>query len=87
MTLENNSSTIHVDIKSEVRFLENNEMQYSIKELRARNNETQAAVAKSIGITTQTYCAWEKDISGVAVSKVSALARHFKVKLSQIKID
>lgn len=62
-----------------------NEMQFSVKELRARMNETQGQVASAIGITPQTYCAWEKDISNVAVSKVRALAEHFGVTINQIK--
>ena len=59
-------------------------MQYSLKELRARKNETQAETAEALGISTQTYNAGEKDISGVAVSKVVAVARHFGVSLSDI---
>jgi DNA-binding XRE family transcriptional regulator len=59
-------------------------MQYSLKELRARKNETQQQTAEALGISTQTYCAWEKDISNVAVSKVMAVARHFDVSLSDI---
>lgn len=62
-----------------------NEMQFSVKELRARKNETQEQVANKIGISSQTYCSWEKDISNVAVSKVRALAEHFGVTLNQIK--
>lgn len=63
------------------------EMQYSIKELRARKNETQAQTAAAVGVSTQTYNAWEKNISNVSVSKVNALAIHFGVKLSQIFLD
>lgn len=61
-----------------------NEQQFSLKELRARKRETQAQVASSLGISTQTYCAWEKDISRVAVSKVQAIADYFDVRLGQI---
>lgn len=60
------------------------ELQFSLKELRARKNETQEQVAGNLGISTQTYCAWEKDISNVAVSKVQAVANYFDVKLGQI---
>ena len=60
-------------------------MQFSVKELRARKNETQEQVANKICISPQTYCSWEKDISNVAVSKVRALAEHFGVTLNQIK--
>ena len=57
---------------------------FSLKELRARKNETQEQVAKNIGISPQTYNAWEKDISNVAVSKVQALAKYFGVSLEDI---
>lgn len=58
--------------------------QYTLKELRARKNMTQEQVAKELGISTQTYNAWEKDISGVAVSKVIAVANFFGVSLGEI---
>jgi DNA-binding XRE family transcriptional regulator len=32
----------------------------------------------------QTYNAWEKDVSNVAVSKVQALANYFGVRLGDI---
>lgn len=60
------------------------ETQYSLKELRARKNLTQEQTAKDLGISTQTYCAWEKNISNVAVSKVQAVADYFGVKIGQI---
>ena len=61
-------------------------MQYSLKELRARKNWTQKETAAKLGISVQTYNAWEKDISHVAVGKVIAVADLFDVKLSEIKI-
>ena len=60
-------------------------MQYSLKELRARKNKTQEQVANDLGISVQTYNAWEKDISNVAVSKVLALANYFGVALGDVK--
>ena len=60
------------------------DMKYTIKELRARKNETQTQVARALGISTQTYNAWEKDISNVSVSKVYALADYFGVKIGDI---
>lgn len=57
---------------------------YSLRELRARKNKTQRQVAADLGISTTTYCAWEKDISQVAVSKVQAVADYFGVALGQI---
>lgn len=58
--------------------------QYTIKELRARKNVTQAEAAKALGISTQTYCAWERDISNVSVSKVIAVADYYGVSLGEI---
>lgn len=57
---------------------------YTLKELRARYNKTQEEVAHDLGVSTQTYCAWEKDISNVAVSKVQAVANYYGVRLTQI---
>ncbi len=59
---------------------------YTLKELRARKNLTQAQVAKDLGTSTQTYNAWEKDVSRVAVSKVLALADYYGVTIDQIYI-
>lgn len=60
-------------------------MKYSLRELRARKKKTQEETAKDLGISTQTYNAWEKDISNISVSKVVALANYFGVKVDEIK--
>ncbi|MCM1326929.1 MAG: helix-turn-helix transcriptional regulator [Bacteroidales bacterium] len=60
------------------------DIKYSLKELRARKNWTQQQTAKKLGVSTQTYNAWEKNISNVAISKVNAIANLFGVKISQI---
>lgn len=60
------------------------EQKYTTKELRARKGWTQAETAQKLGVSVQTYNAWEKDISGVAISKVQAVAELFGVKLNQI---
>lgn len=62
-------------------------MKYTLKELRARKNKTQKEVATDIGISYQTYCAWEKDISNVGISKVYALANYFGVRIDEIEIE
>jgi transcriptional regulator with XRE-family HTH domain len=59
-------------------------MQYTLKELRARKNRTQSEVARDLGIAVQTYNAWERDVSGVAISKVQALADYFGVEIGEI---
>lgn len=60
------------------------EQKYSLKELRAKKDWTQQETAERLGISPQTYNAWEKDISNVAVCKVQAVADLFGVKLGQI---
>lgn len=60
---------------------------YSLKELRARHNWTQAETADKLGISVQTYNSWERNISNVAISKVLAVAKLFDVKLEQIFFD
>lgn len=62
-------------------------MRFSLKELRARKNETQPETASAIGISTQTYCAWEKNLSNVSISKVAALCKHFGVTLDEIQYE
>lgn len=57
---------------------------YTLKELRARKNETQEQTARALGISPQTYNAWERDISNVGISKVAAVASHFGVALEDI---
>lgn len=57
---------------------------YTLRELRARKGWTQRETARKLGVSEQTYNAWEKDVSGVAVSKVNALARLFGVKIGEI---
>lgn len=60
-------------------------MKYTLKELRARKDLTQREVAKDLGISYQTYNAWEQDISGVAISKVYAVAEYFGVTVDELK--
>lgn len=59
-------------------------MQYTIKELRARRGWTQAETAEKLGVSTQTYNAWENGIENLTVSKIRALADVFGVTLKEI---
>lgn len=61
-------------------------MTFSLKELRARRNLTQKQVANGLDVSIQTYNAWEKDISNVAVSKVQAVAKYYGVSLGEISL-
>lgn len=63
------------------------EMQFSLKELRARHNKTQSEVARDLGVSVQTYCSWENSISNVAVSKVQAVANYYGVRITQIFLN
>lgn len=60
-------------------------MRFTLKELRARKDKTQIEVAKDIGISYQTYNAWEQDLSNVGISKVYGLANYFGVTIDEIK--
>lgn len=60
---------------------------YTLKELRARKNLTQKQMSSYLGISQQTYNAWEKDISNVGVSKVNAIAKFFNITLDEILFD
>ena len=61
--------------------------QYTLKELRARKNMTQADIAKEIGVSPQSYNAWEKSVSNVSIGKVEALANFFGVTIGQIFLN
>lgn len=58
--------------------------QYSVKELRVRNNLTQVQSAEKLGVSPQTYNAWEKDISKVPIGKVVAIANLYGVTIEEI---
>lgn len=57
---------------------------YTLKELRARHDLTQADVAYKLGISPQTYCGWEKDLSKVPIGKVKKLATLLEVSIRDI---
>ncbi len=60
---------------------------FSLKELRARKDKTQAEVAADLGISPQTYNAWERDLSNVGISKVQMMADYFGVAIGQISFS
>ena len=61
-------------------------LKFSLKELRARHNETQAETANALGISQTSYNYWENNISKIAIGKVIAIADHFGVTLDQIQL-
>lgn len=78
LTLENKSSKI-IPKGGE------NMMQFSLRELRARNNWTQQETATKLGISTQTYNSWEADFGRVKIRSAAKVAELFGVKLDEIK--
>ncbi len=62
-------------------------MQYTLKELRARKGLTQAEVANKLGISVQTYGAWENDFGIVKARNAVKVAHFFGVKVDDIFFD
>lgn len=60
---------------------------YTLKELRARKNWTQEETAKRLGVSIQTYNAWENDFGKVKASSAAAVAKLFDVKIDEIFFD
>lgn len=58
--------------------------QYTLKELRARNGWTQAETAGKLGVSTQTYNAWENDIENLTITKIKAIAVVFGIDFNDI---
>lgn len=62
-------------------------MQYTLKELRARKGLSQSVVAKEMGVSVQTYGAWEADFGIVKIQNAVKLAHFFGVKVDEIFFD
>lgn len=61
-------------------------MQYSIKELRARHNLSQADMADRLGITRQSYIRWEGNIGNISLSNALRIANILQVELNDIRL-
>ena len=59
-------------------------MKYTLRELRARKNVTQKTAAEGIGVSSQTYNAWEKDIRQIKLENLIKVANYFEVTIDQI---
>ena len=62
-------------------------MQYTLKELRARKGLTQTEIANKLGISVQTYGAWENDFGIVKARNAVKVANFFGVKVDDIFFD
>lgn len=61
--------------------------QYSLKELRARRSLTQSQVAERLGVSAQTYHAWEADFGKVRIGAAASVAALLGVKLDEIRLS
>lgn len=59
-------------------------MQYTLKELRARKGLNQSDIARELGISVQTYGAWENDFGIVKARNAVRVAKFFGVKVDDI---
>ena len=82
LTLESKSSII-IDIQEEVDMAK----KVTLKELRARMDWTQEETAKKLGVSLQTYNAWEQDFGKVKISSAYAVANLFHVGIDDIFFD
>ena len=59
-------------------------MMYSLKELRARKGLSQLETAKKLGVSVQTYNAWEADFGMVKARNAIKIANLFGGKVDDI---
>lgn len=59
-------------------------MKNNIKVERAKRDMTQSELANLLGVSTQTVCKWENDISSCPVTKLLSLREIFGVSLDYI---
>lgn len=62
-------------------------MIYSLKELRARKGLSQSETAEKLGVSVQTYNAWEADFGMVKARNAVKVANLFGVKVDDIFFD
>jgi len=61
-------------------------MTYRLKELRARHDISQAALAKKVGVSTLTYLNWEKDPTKIPMGKMVQIAQTLQVDITDVQI-
>lgn len=60
------------------------EMNYTLRELRAKKRWSQEETANKLGVTTATYNSWEKNFGKIKISNGNAIANLFGVTLDDI---
>lgn len=58
---------------------------FTLKALRALQNETQKDTAKAVGISPSAYSRFERNPGKIPMSLGNALSIHFNVRMDQIK--
>lgn len=58
----------------------------SLKELRARFDETQEETAEALGVSPQTYSAWERNPGMIKLGNLKKIQQHFNVSLDEIRL-
>lgn len=59
-------------------------MKYTLKELRAKHNFSQAYMAKELNVSVQVYDTWERDFGRIKISKANEIAQLLGVTLDDI---
>lgn len=62
-------------------------MKKSLKELRARENKTQIEMAGLLGVSVQTYNAWENNFQKLSIEKAKKVASLLNASLDEIYIE
>lgn len=62
-------------------------MKCSIKELRSKYSLNQSQLAEKMGVTPSTISKWERNPKSITLDNARKLAKYFKVKIDDIKID
>lgn len=58
----------------------------SLRELRAKFNETQTETAQALDVSPQTYNAWEQNPGIIKLSNLKKIQEHFKISLDEIRL-
>lgn len=61
-------------------------MQFTLKELRARKDETQTETAEGLGVSAVTYNNWEKSILNIPIKNLFVISDYFDVPIEEIKL-
>ena len=58
----------------------------TLRELRAKFNETQNETAQALNVRPQTYSMWERNPGMIKLGNLKKIQDHFNVSLDEIRI-